>query len=62
MLKPMSQKYRPIKIAVLDDYASLAARSADWSILEGRASVTMFSDHLTDVDAVIKRLEPFDVL
>jgi phosphoglycerate dehydrogenase-like enzyme len=62
MLKQMSRQSRLMKIAVLDDYASLAARSADWSILDGRASVTMFSEHLTDVDAVVKRLEPFDVL
>src|SRR5258706_7331898 len=58
----MSRKSPLMKIADLDDYASLAARTADWSILEGRASVTMFSDHLTDVEAVVKRLEPFDVL
>jgi phosphoglycerate dehydrogenase-like enzyme len=58
----MSKQSRLMKIAVLDDYANLAAQMADWSVLEGRAAVTMFSDHLTDVDAVVKRLEPFDVV
>jgi phosphoglycerate dehydrogenase-like enzyme len=58
----MSKQPQLVKVAVLDDYASLAAQMADWSVLEGHAAVSMFSDHLSDADAVVKRLEPFDVV
>jgi len=50
------------KIAVLDDYQNVALESADWSVLSGRADVTIFRDHLDDTDAVIERLLPFDII
>jgi len=50
------------KIAVLDDYPDVALSVADWSVLNGRASVTVFNDHLADADAVVERLQPFDVI
>jgi phosphoglycerate dehydrogenase-like enzyme len=49
-------------IAVLDDYQNVALSLADWSVLSGRASVTVFNDHLAEADAVIERLRPFDVV
>jgi hypothetical protein len=36
----------PFRIAVLDDYQNVALTMADWSVLDGRASVTVFNDHL----------------
>jgi phosphoglycerate dehydrogenase-like enzyme len=51
-----------IKIAVLDDYQNVALSMADWSVLEGRATITVFNDHVSDIDAVVARLEPFDVV
>jgi phosphoglycerate dehydrogenase-like enzyme len=53
------KKYR---IAVLDDYQSVALESADWSVLRDRADIAVFQDHLADPDAVIERLLPFDVI
>jgi phosphoglycerate dehydrogenase-like enzyme len=50
------------RIAVLDDYQSVAARFADWSRLPEPADVVAFSDHLDDEDALAERLEPFDVV
>jgi|SRR5579862_3303235 phosphoglycerate dehydrogenase-like enzyme len=50
------------KIAVLDDYQNAALESADWSMLSGRADITVFQDHLDDTDAVIERLLPFDIV
>jgi phosphoglycerate dehydrogenase-like enzyme len=50
------------QIAVLDDYQNAALESADWSALRDRADITVFQDHLTDPDAVIERLLPFDVV
>ncbi|HET8923750.1 MAG TPA: hypothetical protein VFN26_12240 [Candidatus Acidoferrum sp.] len=50
------------KIAVLDDYQSVAFESADWSVLRDRADISVFQDHLADPDALIERLQPFDVI
>jgi phosphoglycerate dehydrogenase-like enzyme len=51
-----------VRIAVLDDYQNVALAMADWSVLDDRASVTVFNDHLTDPDKVVARLQPFDVV
>jgi phosphoglycerate dehydrogenase-like enzyme len=48
-----------IKIAVLDDYHRAALKLADWSPLQGRADVTVFTSHLPDPEDVIARLAPF---
>ena len=58
----MASSNTPAKVAVLDDYQNAALRLADWSVLEGRAAVTVFNDHLAEVEAVVERLEGFDVL
>jgi phosphoglycerate dehydrogenase-like enzyme len=49
------------RIAVLDDYQSVAADYCDWSQVPD-AEVVEFHDHLADEDAVAERLEPFDVV
>ena len=51
-----------MKIAILDDYQNVAARCADWSQLAASAELTFFNDHLSDVDALVSRLEPFDIV
>ena len=51
-----------IRIAVLDDYQDVALEMADWSPLAGRAEVTVFNDHLSDLDDIVERLLPFDVV
>jgi phosphoglycerate dehydrogenase-like enzyme len=58
----MSYKQERRRIAVLDDYQGVALSLADWSVLEPRATVTTFNDHLVDTDAVVARLRPFDVV
>ena len=58
----MSAKYERFRIAVLDDYQHVALSLADWSVLDARATVTVFDDHLADPDAVIERLQPFDIV
>jgi phosphoglycerate dehydrogenase-like enzyme len=50
------------RIAVLDDYQNVALSMADWSALDRKASVTVFNDHLADTDAVVTRLQDFDVV
>jgi phosphoglycerate dehydrogenase-like enzyme len=58
----MSTKQERFRIAVLDDYQHVALSLADWSVLDTRATVTVFNDHLADSDAVVERLEPFDIV
>src|SRR5258705_10831217 len=58
----MSAKHERFGIAVLDDYQHVALSLADWSVLDARATVTVFDDHLADPHALIERLQPFDVV
>jgi phosphoglycerate dehydrogenase-like enzyme len=50
-----------LKIALLDDYAKVALKSADWSVLKGKAEITVFDRHLSE-DEAASLLTPFDVL
>jgi phosphoglycerate dehydrogenase-like enzyme len=51
-----------IKVAVLDDYQGVALKLADWSAVAARAQIDVYTDHLADMDAVVRRLHPYDVL
>lgn len=51
-----------MKVAVLDDYQSVAADLADWNSLPGGTDVTFFTDHLADEDALAERLADFDIV
>lgn len=51
-----------VRIAILDDYQNVSLEMADWSPLAGRAAITVFNDHLSDLDAIVERLLPFDVV
>ena len=51
-----------VKVAVLDDYQNVALSSADWSGLDKRATITVFNKHLADPDAVVARLQCFDIV
>jgi phosphoglycerate dehydrogenase-like enzyme len=48
------------RIAVLDDYQGVALECADWSHVD--AEITVFRDHLSDLDALAERLRPFDAV
>src|SRR3954464_9277726 len=50
------------RIAVLDDYQSVAADYCDWSQVPEETAVVEFHDHVSDVDALAARLEPFDIV
>jgi phosphoglycerate dehydrogenase-like enzyme len=50
-----------IKIAILDDYAKVSLKLADWSALDGKAEIIVFDRHLTEDEAAVL-LKPFDVL
>ena len=50
------------EIAILDDYQNVALEFGDWEGLRSHARITVFNDVLKDEDALVKRLERFDVL
>jgi hypothetical protein len=58
----MSSGVEPVRIAVLDDYQSVALSIADWSGLDKRATITVFNDHLADPDGVVARFQGFDIV
>jgi phosphoglycerate dehydrogenase-like enzyme len=58
----MSSINAPANIAILDDYQNTALEMADWSSLDGRATITVFNDHIADPDQLVERLLPFDVV
>ena len=50
-----------LEVAILDDYANVALQSADWSVIGGKAAITVFDRHLSEEEAAVA-LQPFDVL
>jgi hypothetical protein len=58
----MSNGAEPVRIAVLDDCQNVALSMADWSGLDKRAAITVFNDHMADPDAVVARLQSFDIV
>ena len=51
-----------IKLAVLDDYQSVALEAADWSLIEPAVTISVFDKHLGDADAVVRALDEFDII
>ncbi len=58
----METPAQPTKVAILDDYQHVALSMADWSAVQARAQVTVFSDTVANLDRLVERLLPFDVL
>src|ERR1700692_948861 len=58
----MPSKQERVRIAIHDDYQNVALSLADWSALDERATVTVFNDHLVDSNAIVERLQPFDIV
>ena len=50
------------KLAILDDYQSVALEMADWSPILGDVEITVFNDHLSDEDDVADRLKNFEIV
>jgi len=51
-----------LKLAILDDYQSVAAEMADWSQLPAGMEITYFHDHLSNEDRLVERLKDFQVV
>jgi len=58
----MSQAPAPLKrLAILDDYQGVAMAMGPWDRIPG-VEVTVFRDTVTDREALVRRLEPFDAI
>ncbi len=51
-----------MRIAVLDDYQNVSQKIADWSALDGKADIDVFSAPLGDENAVATALAPYDAI
>ena len=51
-----------MRVAILDDYQGVALHSADWSDVEARADIEVFSDHLDDEARLADRLRHFEAI
>jgi len=51
-----------MRVAILDDYQRVALASADWSAVRELAEITVFTEHIARTDALVRVLEPFDVV
>ncbi|WP_426139822.1 D-2-hydroxyacid dehydrogenase family protein [Pseudomonas sp. DWP3-1-2] len=51
-----------MRIAVLDDWQSVARDVVDWSVLDSIGEVTFLHEFPADTDTMATRLEPFDVI
>ena len=60
--RAMSSKQEHCRVTVLDDYQNVAPARADWPVLDARVPVTVFNNHLADADALVERLQPFDMV
>ncbi|KAF8905476.1 D-isomer specific 2-hydroxyacid dehydrogenase [Gymnopilus junonius] len=52
----------PLRVAIIDDYQGVALSSADWSTLKDRVSIDVFRDTLLDEDALVQRLQKYEVV
>lgn len=51
-----------LRVAIIDDYQSVGLKSADWSSIEQRVSVDVFTDTIADEDLLVKRLADYDII
>ena len=50
------------RLAILDDYQDVALSLADWGRLEPDVAVSVFRDHVADLDALAERLHDFEIV
>ncbi len=51
-----------MRIAILDDYFNAALDLADWSALDGKAEITVFTEFLESEDTVANTLADFEII
>src|SRR3981189_2135822 len=51
-----------MRVAILDDYQGIALKLGDWSSIPGRPEIKVFTDHVFDLDKLVERLLPYDIV
>jgi len=51
-----------MRVAILDDYQQVSLASTDWSAVRSLGEIDVFTEHIARTDAVVRALEPFDVI
>lgn len=51
-----------IRVAILDDYQEVAFKFADWSKIQDRLAIDVYTDTLSSEDALVQRLEPYTII
>lgn len=51
-----------VRVAILDDYQRVALTIADWTSLEHRLAIDVFSDTLSTEDDLVARLKPYAII
>jgi 26S proteasome regulatory subunit N2 len=51
-----------LRVAILDDYQQVAFKSADWSSVQDRLAIDVFTDTLSSEDALVDRLKPYTII
>lgn len=51
-----------VRVAILDDYQQVAFKCADWSSIQGRLSVDVYTETLLEENALIERLERYEII
>lgn len=51
-----------MRIAIIDDFQSVALSVADWSPVQARAEVVVFHDHRPQPDQLVERLREFEII
>ncbi|MEJ0096059.1 MAG: D-2-hydroxyacid dehydrogenase family protein [Methylocella sp.] len=58
----MAEAVKIASIAILDDYQNVAQSLANWRNLQPAARTVFYHDHVADIEQLVARLEPFDVV
>lgn len=58
----MASSTEVVNVAILDDYQRIAFTIADWSPLQGRVKVDVYTETLHDEDALVERLKPYPII
>jgi phosphoglycerate dehydrogenase-like enzyme len=58
----MLTKLKSLRIAVIDDWQSVAEQAADWSVLHPLGSVGFLHDYPAALESMVERLQSYDVI
>ena len=51
-----------MQLAILDDYQEISGEYADWSQISQQVQIKVFSDHISEENEIVKRLQDFSII